>query len=773
MRRRATVGSLIRKILLAGIFLSVGAVVGIAAVFYYLSLTLPAIGPLLEGYHPLETSRIVAADGTVIGELFEERRTVVSMDRIPDVMVNAVIAAEDAEFRTHEGLDYPGILRAIKSNLLKGERSQGASTITQQVARTFFLTREKTYSRKIREILLTKRIEERLTKDEILFLYLNQINFGHARYGVSEAARFYFGKAIEDITLEEAALIAGIPKGPSIYSPVADLEASKKRQRYVLGEMAKVGFISEAEQRTAADSEIRLVKQRTTDPFLAPEAVKRVIAELDGVVDIKTLRRGGYTIETSLRPNLQVAARDALTNGLREVDRRNRRLAPYKGKGRWPGVDRKKPGTLREGRTYIAKVTGHDGRVLLMDVHGKKGVLNLDKSARHNPDGLAAKELAAKGSFVPVSIASKPVDGKPLKLQLETGPQGALVAVSAANGSILAIVGGDHVPPGGFDRSTEAKRQPGSTFKPLVYLTAIHQGGYTAASLIDDAPEVHGEWKPSNSAKDTFAGTVRFRQALARSLNLPAIKLITQVGPEAVVEMAERIGVTSSLEPNPSLALGTSEVSPLEMAGAFNTLAMGGKHTAPYIVKRVTGPDGTELPLSGKTPTLAVSEQEAYIITSLLKSVIESGTAKAARSLNRPLAGKTGTSNDQRDAWFVGFSPDVTCAVWVGYDDLRSVGRKEYGGKAALPIWMDFMKAALEDVEKRDFPEPEGITHIQIDPASGQLAYEGMENAIFEVFIEGTEPTESAVPPDLVNPEDFLLDQLAEEGDGGPEAVNE
>jgi penicillin-binding protein 1A len=739
---------------------ALGGAAGLALVFHLLSRDLPAIGPLLEGYDPPQTTRILAADGTVLGELFEERRTVVAVERIPRVMLDAVIAAEDADFRRHQGLDYRGMLRALFTNVSEGRLAQGASTITQQVARTFFLGREKTFTRKIREILLTKRIEERLTKDEILYLYLNQINFGHARYGVQEAARFYFDKDVENLRLHEAALLAGIPKGPAVYEPLGHAEAALGRRAYVLHNMERHGLISPAEAELARAAPLGLAPARGPDRSLAPEAVSRALAELASLVDGATLRHGGFAIETAIDPALQRAAREAVRAGLRVIDSRNGRVAPFKRiKGRKAGegcVPGREPSF---GSVYTAEVTGHAGDDRLdLSLCGRPAFLDLGRAKRYNPRGLRAASFAEHGRALRVSLARKLKDGS-LEAQLEEGPQAALAVVDPESGRIVALVGGDDVRPGGFDRASGARRQPGSAFKPFVYLQAIRGRRHTAATLLDDAPEVDGEWQPKNSGDEGFAGAVTLRQALARSLNLPAVKLIREVGPAEVVELARSLGIESALDPVPSLALGASAVSPLELASAFATLAAGGVRRPARVVTRVVDPRGRELPLMGQVPARVVEPEEAYLMTSLLTSVITSGTGRDAARLGRPAAGKTGTSNEMRDAWFAGYTADLATAVWVGYSDFRPIGRKEFGGRAALPIWLDFMKAAHAGRPVRDFEPPPGLVTARIDPASGLLAWEGQEDAVEELFIEGTEPTAAALPPELVSLDDFAMEQ--------------
>ncbi|HUT76465.1 MAG TPA: PBP1A family penicillin-binding protein [Polyangia bacterium] len=737
-----------------------GGAAGLAAIFYTLSRDLPAIGPLLEGYDPPQTTRVLAADGTVIGELFDERRTVVPLARIPRLLLDAVIATEDTDFRTHQGLDYPAMIRAMFANVSEGRLAQGASTITQQVARTFFLSREKTFSRKIREILLTKRIEERLTKDEILFLYLNQINFGHARYGVQEAARFYFDKDVDELRLHEAALLAGIPKGPAVYEPIGHAEAALKRRAYVLGSMERQGMINPAEAELARAAPLGLVPRQGPDRELAPEAVSRALRELALAVDVASLRHGGWTIETSIDPALQRAAREAVRNGLAAVDGRNGRVAPFKkGKGRLGGEACAAGREPVSGKVYSAEVAGRspDDRLELL-LCGRPAWIDLRRAGRYNPRGLAAPGFAEPGRMLRVSLVQGPADG-PYEVRLEEGPQAALAAVEPATGRILALVGGDDVRPGGFDRASDARRQPGSAFKPLVYLEAIRSRRYTPVTLLDDAPEVDGEWQPKNSGAEGFAGAVTLRQALARSLNLPAVKLIRDVGPERVVELAHALGIESPLDPVPALGLGASALSPLELASALSTLAAGGMRHPSRVVTRVVNPRGHEVPLMGQRPTRVVTEEEAHLVTSLLGSVISSGTGRDAAKLGRPAAGKTGTSNEMRDAWFVGYTPDVATAVWVGYSDFKPLGRKEFGGRAALPIWLDFMKAAHAGRPVRDFERPPGIVTARIDPGSGLLAYEGQADSVDEIFIEGTEPTETALPPDLVSLDAFAIEQ--------------
>jgi penicillin-binding protein 1A len=433
-------------------------------------------------------------------------------------------------------------------------------------------------------------------------------------------------------------------------------------------------------------------------------------------------------------------------------------------------------GTICLGRV----VSADDARgTIRVDLGGRDGQLELAGLGRYNPKKLPATRFAERGALLRVVPEQLPADGSAARLRLEVGPEAALVAILPASGEVVALVGGDDVGPAGFDRATSALRQPGSAFKPFVYLEAIRTRRYTAATLVDDSPEVDGTWQPKNAHADAYAGPVPMRDAIARSLNLPAVKVIRDVGPAAVAELAARLGIRSRLDPGPALALGASAVTPLELATAYAALAAGGVVRAPYVVRRVVGPDGTEVPLMGRTGIgeRVLAEEEAYVITSLLTSVIEYGTGAEALGLKRPAAGKTGTTNDARDAWFAGYTPDVAAVVWVGYDDARPLGPKEFGGRAALPIWLAFMKRAHAGLPVREFAAPPGIVTAVVDPATGLLAYEGEGGAREEVFIDGTAPTEAALPPDVLSLDAFMLEQAgrgradagpAGDGDAGP-----
>ncbi len=755
----------LRRVGVALLVLIALAGIGVAGTFWYYGRDLPTVEQLRD-YRPPQTTRVLDRNGEVLGEVFTERRTVVPMEKIPRALVVCVLAAEDADFYRHEGLDYPGILRAIGRDVLAGRPAQGASTITQQVVKLMLLTPERTVARKMKELILARRLEQELTKDEILHLYLNHINFGHGRYGVQEAARFYFDKDVEELTLAEASLIAGVPQAPGRLSPRSHPEAARRRQQYVLAQLEDKRAqywpdISSEDIAEARDATVRLAP-RPESSLVAPEVVVTARAALREIVGDEAFARGGFTIHTTIDAELQQRAREALQSNLRDLDERH----GYRGPLEPPRRRRRAPAEvedLRTGRTYEAVVTGSDDEagVLLLDVGGHAATAEIP--ARYNPDELAPSRFAAEGARVRVSIlreADPDEEDARADARLELGPEGAVVVIEPRTRDVLALVGG-YEAVAGFDRATQAERQPGSAFKPVVYALSLRARRFTPASIVVDAPAVYDQWQPSNYERWRYEGQVRLREALAKSINLVAVRVIEDVSPEQTVDFARQLGLTTTLDPSLALALGASDVRPIELVNAYATFAAGGRWQPTRIIARIEGPDGREIPLGDPEPARDVmTPAEAYLITSLLTSVVQDGTATAARRLGRPLAGKTGTSNEARDAWFVGYSPSVVAGVWIGFDDRRPLGRRESGGRAALPVCADVMRAALDDRPAVDFPVPSGVVTARIDPESGLLAYEGMENAIEEVFLEGTAPTESARPPDVADPSTFLMEQF-------------
>jgi penicillin-binding protein 1A len=766
--RRWPIALLVVVLLLLG-----GAALSFALVVRHFEAGLPSVTDLRGNYHPPQLTRVLARDGTLLAELFTERRTVVPIASLPPQVKLAVLAAEDAGFYEHEGLNYYGILRAFLVNLRAGRTRQGGSTITQQVVKNLLLDPERTYKRKIREALLARRIEQELTKDDILELYLNHIYFGHGRYGIEEAARDNFGKSAKDLSVAEAALLAGLVAGPEAYSPRKDVTKALMRRSYVLEQMHEKGFLNDAQFAAAKDEPVHLAPEVELNTELAPEAVE---------IARKTLRdlekdraaRGGYTITTTIDARLQAAARKAVRDDLDAYDKRHAVNGPLKG----PVVDSHSRVTriaskglvpfegtpsFETHKVLVGEVTEAD------DAHGTfdvrvgtiTGTVKLADEGRYNPTKLAPSAFAEVGAYVRVSLlAPVPVgvatfhtaDGKgeavaKVPLRLELGPEGALVAIDVRSREILALVGSYEGTTGGLDRATQARRQPGSTFKPIVYSYAIHARRFTPASLIDVRPAAfEGGYRPANYEGWTASDPLRLREALANSVNVVAVRVLADVGPANVVEWGHALGIRSTMKPDLSLALGSYEVLPTELCGAYVTFAAGGEYQEPALITRIVGPDGKDVALDPPVPSRRVLDPaEAYVTTSLLTSVVDHGTGVAAKHLGRPLAGKTGTSNASKDAWFAGYSTDLAAVVWVGYDDGKSLGGAETGASAALPAWVTFMKAADEKRPASEFPRPPGVTTVVIDTHTGALPLPGDPDTMEEIFLEGTQPTS----PDL------------------------
>ena len=758
-------------VLALGMFLGTLAALLVAGTLWYYSRDLPSADALRK-YAPPQTTRVTDRNGKLVAELYTERRTVVPMERVPRVLVLSVLAAEDADFYHHAGMDIPGMIRVLWKAVVRGRPTQGGSTITQQVVKNLLLSPERTLERKLKELILARRLEQGLKKDEILWLYLNHINFGHGRYGVEEAARYYFGKHVQDLTLSEASMIAGIPQSPTYLSPRTHAEAARRRQLFVLGQLEQKRDrywddlpLAEIEKAKLAPPPLAPVPDVSG---AAPELGPIVKQALIDAVGAEAANHGGYTITTTIDLTLEATARKAVQEGLHELDARHGYVAPFTG-NLAKGFDKLKSETridhparanLRVGSTVDAVVLGAaDAANLSVSLGGVLATASLHDLARFNPKGLSADALAKPGVQLRANVLAVP-NGKPAIVKLVPGPEAAAIVVEPRTREVLALVGGYEANLG-FNRATQALRQPGSTFKPIVYAVGIKSRKFTPATLVIDAPGVYDQYKPANYETWTYEGPVRLRHGLAQSINSVAVRVIDELGPPAVIEMARAFGISTPLESSLPLALGASEVRLSELANAYATLAAGGRFRSLRFVKRIVDANGKEVRLAHDDPPRDVlTAAEAYIVTSLLESVVQVGTATKAKALGRPAAGKTGTSNQARDAWFVGYTPELTAGVWVGFDDHRPLGVKESGGKAAVPIWLDIMKAAHEKKPVRAFDVPSGVAMAKIDPATGLLAYPGEEKAIDEVFLEGTVPTETARPPDVADPNTFLMEQL-------------
>jgi penicillin-binding protein 1A len=716
-------------------------------------------------YQPPQVTRVLARDGTtVLAELYTQRRTLVTAQAVPAHVKLAILAAEDAGFYEHEGLNYLGIARAMLVNLRARSTRQGGSTITQQVVKNLLLsTHERTLSRKIREALLARRLEQELSKDEILEVYLNLVYFGRGRYGIEEAARDDFGESAKDLTIAQAALIAGRIANPREFHPRTSLAAALARRAYVLDQMHGKGFLSDAQWADAKDEPVVLAPLVEAPGDLAPEAVDIARAVLYRV-EPEQARLGGFTITTSIEPKLQAAARKGVRDALLAYDKRHGlasglkaapAIADKRGRGA-PPKDALVPfdGTpvFELHRILVGVVTAADDAAGTFDVRvgTVTGTVKLADFERYNPNGLPPSKFAPTGARARVSLLAPPGEGPnaPTPLRLESGPEGALVAVDVRTREILALVGGYEGRAGTLDRATQSRRQPGSTFKPIVYSYALHSRRFTAATLVDPNPEVfEGGYRPSNFEGWRGHDPLRLREAVANSVNVAAVRVLRDVGPANVVAWARALGVESPMKPDLSLALGSYEVRPIELAGAYATLAAGGTYEEPHLVLRIVGPDGKEVPLPAlPAPRRVLDESDAYVMTSILTSVIDHGTGARAKVLDRPLAGKTGTSNGPKDTWFAGYSTDIAAVTWVGFDDGHLLGAAEQGGATALPAWIAFMKTATEGKPRVDFARPPGLVTVVVDRRTGELPYRDDTDVLDEIFIAGTEPTETAAP---------------------------
>ena len=635
-------------VLLAGILAG-----GLAGAFLAFTHDLPQIRNL-ESFRPHAVTRVYSADKKLLAELFLEKRDPVPLQSIPPYLTAALIATEDRKFYKHSGVDIKGIARAIIKDIRAGGFVEGASTITQQLAKTLFLTPRKTIVRKIKEAILAFQLERRYTKDEILELYLNQVYFGSGAYGVQSAAEIFFGKSIRDLNLAECALIAGMPKSPSRYSPLVNFDLARKRRNIVLRQMRMMEIISAEEYKLAASSDIQ-IDDGSKSLNRAPYFVEHIQKNIEQHLGATQLYKSGLSIYTTLDIDLQEAAQSAVDEGL----------------------------------------------------------LSLQARMRSN-------------SVLPAT------------------PQAALICLDIKTGGILAMVGGRNFYESPFNRATVARRQPGSAFKPLVYAYAIEQGFAQNAMLLD-APVVYrgvdrtDDWHPQNFSKK-YLGEITLRHALAISQNIPAVRLIEMLGPRSVATFAHRLGIESKLAPNLSMALGTSEVSLLNLTAAYAAFPRGGEWIEPFGIMEVSDHRKRIIWSARPQKRLVMSREGAAIITNMLEGVVQEGTARRAKVLQSAMAGKTGTTNNYNDALFVGFSPSVAVGVWVGRDSGGTLGDKETGAKAALPIWMQLMQATLTAGSFQHFEIPDGVVKVRMNPHTGQVEWDEASESITALFRIGTEP---------------------------------
>ena len=629
--------------------------------FLYFTRDIPSV-EALKNYSPPTITRFFADDGESIGEFFTERREVTPLSRMPDILIQAFVAAEDARFFQHKGLDYTAIFRAFLRNIFSGEIVQGGSTITQQVVKSLLLTPEKSLERKIREAILAYKIERYLSKEEILFLYFNQIYLGHGAYGVATAAETYFRKPVEELNLPESALLAGLIQAPSRYSPYQHPEQAKTRQLYVLGRMLEEGFISSSDHTQALQTPLKLVTTPSVPVHEAPHFVEHVRKYIEEKYGKEALYNQGLKVYTTVDLKMQKVAEQALESGLKTIEKRHK----------------------------------------------------------------------------------YPSSTDPLSLE------GGVICFDLDTGYIKVMVGGRDYRKSQFNRVTQARRQTGSSFKPIVYAAALDKN-YTTTSILVDAPIIfewgNQRWRPRNF-EDKFLGPITLRNALTHSVNVVTVKIAQDIGIDYIRKYAQNMGISSPIHNDLSMVLGSSSLSLYELSRAYALFANQGKKFKPIFITKVVDRNGKTLeenpPLfsyqvSAKEEQI-LSPQTAYLMTNLLQGVVQNGTGWRAKSLGRPAAAKTGTTDQFLDAWFIGYTPELLTGVWVGFDEERSLGENETGSQAASPIWVNFMSKVLKGKPLREFPIPEGVEFMKIDPTTGQAS--SGDEAILECFKEGTGPSE-------------------------------
>lgn len=764
----------ILKILIGTLLLSVLVLGGL---LYYLLPRLPSI-ETLKDIHLQVPLKVYSRDLSLLAEFGETRRAPMQLKDLPRTLINAVLAAEDDRFFRHPGVDWRGILRAAIQLLLTGEKIQGGSTITMQVARNFFLTPEKTYLRKINEILLALKIERELTKKEILELYLNKIYFGHRAYGVAAAAHVYYGTDVQNLGLPELAMIAGLPKAPSKLNPITDSDRAVARRNFVLRRMWELGMISKQDYHAAKrtmDSASLHGKAVEIDASHLAEMVRVYMVEHFG----KEVYNAGYRVVTTISDRLQAASTRALRRGLLRYDQRHGYRGPEQRHPLSDSVTEAEWIRILQGYSSIGNLraalviaaTDTSITAFTLDV----GLITVDWgglawASNYTRGGVGvakrARDILTPGDVVRVEATEK----GGFRLAQVPAAEGAFVALDPHDGAILALAGGFDFSQSKFNRVTQARRLAGSGFKPFIYSAAL-ASGYTAASIVNDTPFVFYDpalervWRPENYTHN-YMGPMRLREALALSRNLVSVHLLQAIGVNKAVNHIKRFGFDKHYLPrNLSLALGTAEVTPLELARGYVAFANGGFRVDPYFIERIENDRGEMIMSRGsvvqcescdeQAPVVsaltgtaergvrAINAQNAWIMTSMMQEVIRTGTAKAAVSLNRTdIAGKTGTTNDHKDTWFSGFNHQFVATAWVGFDNAKSLGPKETGARVALPIWMEFMQTALAGTPDGIAPEPPGLVTVRIDRDTGLLTDAGNPRAMFEVFRADNTPSE-------------------------------
>lgn len=715
--------------------------------YTYLEFQLPNV-KILKDYHPQVPLSIYTSDGQLIAQYGSIQSMPVSLDKIPPNLINAILATEDARYYKHPGVDFIGIIRAAAAVIASGKKVQGASTITMQVARNFFLSRKKTYGRKLEEILLALKIDKEFSKDKILEIYLNKVYFGKQAYGVAAAAQVYYGKTLSELTLPEMAMIAGLPQAPSRNNPINNPDDALKRRNHVLERMTEVGFITPAQYNEAikapSTATLHAPAIQVSAPYFA-EMIRQVVVNDfgDRVYD------SGLSVYTTLSSSLQNDAVTSLQQGLIAYTNRHgyRRPTLHLGNPNHPEFKNWENRLAQLGNPAnlipAAVLTVNDKSIHALVADGSKiTILWPGLSWTH---ANFAQDLARPGDVIWLTTSDS---GDWLLTQLPT-VQGAIVSMNPQNGAILALSGGFDYQLSNFNRATQAQRQPGSGFKPFIYSAALEKG-YTLASVINDAPivlELPGQpiWRPHND-ENKFYGPTRLRVALTNSLNLASIRLLQAIGVDYALDYIKRFGFDPNTLPHTlSLALGSGVITPMQMATGYSVFANGGHHVTPFFITRIMDQRGKTLyQQQPSNDPQVLTPQNAYLMNNVLQGVIQAGTGRGALVLKRAdLAGKTGTSNDFADAWFTGFNGAILASVWVGFDN-ASLSLHELGAQAALPIWINYMGRALKNTPPSTLSQPSGIINVRIDSATGLLAPPGDSHALFELFRADDAPTQYA-----------------------------
>ena len=763
----------------------IGAIIGLGTgIYFYIRLTrdLPKIERISD-YRPKAVTSILSDDDELIAEVFEERRYPVTFSEIPEQLKNAFLAAEDANFYEHPGIDLVSILRAAWTNLRHSRSKQGASTITQQIVKSLLLTREKTYERKAKEAILSYRLENALSKDEILTIYLNEIFLGQTAYGVKAAAKVHFHKNLDELTIAESAYLAGLPQRPSYFTAPKRRDQAIKRQHYVLGQMLRNNMITEAEYEHAKNQPLTIYPPSNERFYAAPYFVSHAVKLLDEELKkvdpyLSAQDPGGFTVRTTVNLKAYEMAERAVKKSLRELDKRRGWRGPIKVLSetetkeyieRQEELEELKPNELyraivtkvdRRKKSFEVSIASNvKGRVKISDSKWARTFIN-EKDRKSQIDPIrkltpgAIIEVRLKGDIPPEDFS------QPLELVLDQTPevQAAFTVQNALTGEVKAIIGGYDYKKSQFNRATQGLLQPGSAFKPFIYLAAIDKLGLTPASIVTDAPVEMEDgtgklWRPQNY-DHRFLGPITLREALQRSRNVVSVHLLERLGVDTGIDYARKLGISTKIDRNMSIALGTPEIKQLELVRGYGAFAAGGWLSDSLVITSVENRDAEAIIENYPNQSQVISEDSAFIMANMMRGVVERGTAQVIKKLGKVVAGKTGTTNEQMDAWFVGYTPEWVAGAWVGYDVKRTLGRYETGGKAAAPIFLYFMQEFLADEGDLDFDIPDDVIPVKINPKTGRLVDPDDPTGFIEYFKSGTEPTFST--KDLAISRDYL-----------------